>query len=317
MTRLTEFHPDKLDRLLVQELEIDPRQSSITLSAKLGISPPTVLRRIQRLCDAKAIVFVTAVFDPRALGYQTTALIGIKVQPGKVDATVDALRTCTNVQSIMVTCGRYDIIFAAFFANNEGIIRFVHQELGGMDIQDVETFIILQRVKNPWKQRSNGLRSVNDVSNHSLDELDLKLIKEMELQPRGSITDLSRKLGVSRQTVNTRLKTLQTKDAVRTITLVDSRVFGPYIGVLIFAKVRPGKIDDVVSALTPDSRVIGLAIMSGRLDINLFTTFQDSDEMSEFVRNKLGGISGVTECEVYIQAGLPQLPFTSMIQHLS
>lgn len=302
---------------MIQELEIDARKSSITLGAKLGISPPTVLRRIKRLRDAGAFVFV-ALIDPAALGYKTRALMGIKVQAGKVAATVDALRACRNIQSINLTCGRYDIIVPTFFRNNDDIVRFIRQELGRMDIESVETFVILQQIKkNASRQISNDPGIKNDHHNHSLDDLDLKLIKDLELQPGGSITDLSQKFGVSRPTIKTRLDTLQAKGILRTVTVVDPRVFGLNVSTLIFVKVRPEKIDHVVGALSQDKRVLELGIMSGRLDMNLWVVFRDSDEMSEFVRNTLGGIPGVTECEVHIQAGLPQQPSTSVIQHLS
>lgn len=315
MDKLKRFQPDKLDELLIQELEIDARQSSIALGAKLSISPPTVLRRIQRLRDARALMFVTLI-DPMALGYQTRALMGIKVRAGKVDATVNALRGCRNVQSIAVTYGRYDIILPTFFRNNREIGHFVHQELGRMDIESVETFIILQQIKNTSKQISDGLNNAENVSDYSLDDVDLKLIKELELQPIGSSAEMSRKLGISRQTITSRLKTLQNNGTVMTVTVVDPRVFGLETYALIFAKVQPGKINDAVSALAHDNRIIELGIMSGRFDINLWAAFRDSDEMSEFVRNNLGDIAGVSECEVYIQVGLPQQPSTSVIQHV-
>jgi Lrp/AsnC family transcriptional regulator, regulator for asnA, asnC and gidA len=314
MRKHVEFKPDKLDRLIIRELEVDARQSWATLGAKLGVSPTTVQRRIKELERAKALVFVTMV-DPRALGYKTHVLIGIKVQFGKADATMDALGSCRNIQALIATTGRYDIVLSAFFRDNGEIVGFVDRELGRLGhIANHETFVILHRVKDFWRNLNGDPQSTNGVQIHAPDDLDLKLMKELEMQPKRSITDLSRRLGACRRTVQSRLETLQTESVVSTHTVANQRIFGLYVTALIFVKVQSGKISDLTSVLAHDQRIPHIGVVSGRFDVFLWARFRDSDEMSEFVRKNLGDIPGVIKYEVFVQLGRPQLPLTSILE---
>lgn len=318
MRKASGFQTDELDRLLIQELEIDARLSLTALSAKLGINSTTVLRRIQRLREAGAIVFVTVV-DPRALGYQALALIGIKTQSGKAYATMDALRSYSNILAIMATTGRYDIMIAAFFHNIEEIYHFVDQELGRIgNVANIETNVVLRRdVKDHRKQMSDNLRSEDEAPGRSLDDLDLKLIKELKLQPRGTITDLSKSLGTCRRTVKTRLDALQAKGVVSTFAVANLRLLGLNVLAFILVKAQPGEIGDVTSILTPETRITHIGIVAGRFDIFLWARFRDSEDMTHFVRDNLGGIPGIAEYEVFVLAGLPHpSSMTNEVRHV-
>ncbi len=310
------LRPDELDRLLVRELEADALQSLVDLGAKLDVAPTTVLRRIRKLRDAGAFDFVTGI-EPQALGYQTRALIGIKMQPGSADDAVNALRSCHNVQLVIQTYGRYDVLTPTFFRNNEEIVAFVDQELGRLEhIANFDVFVFLEKLKDFGGAMGNRPSNTHNPQEHSLDELDLNLIKELELQPRTSTTTLSRRLGTSWQTIQTRLERLRSKGVINTVTLVDTRCFGLNVGALIFAKIQPGKVRDVAVALTHEDKVIQVAIMGGRFNLILWGIFRDSEEMSTFVRNNLGNIPWVMEYEVFIQVGLPKKPSTSVVHQI-
>jgi Lrp/AsnC family transcriptional regulator for asnA, asnC and gidA len=314
MTRLVKFKPDNLDRWIIRELEIDARQSCATLGAKLSVSPTTVQRRIKELERAKALVFITMV-DPRALGYRTHVLIGIKVQFGTAGVTMDALRSCRNIQAILSTTGRYDMVISAFFRDNGEIVNFVDQELGRLGhIANHETFVVLHRVKDIWRHVNGDPQNTDAVQIHSPDDLDLKLMKELEMQPKRSISDLSRSLGTCRHTIKSRLETLQTECIVSTKAVANRRIFGLDVTALIFVKVRSGKISDLTSALAHHQRIPHIGVVSGRFDVFLWASFRDSDEMSEFIRKNLGDNPSVIKHEVFVQMGLPQLPLTSILQ---
>ncbi|MDD5095788.1 MAG: AsnC family transcriptional regulator, partial [Dehalococcoidia bacterium] len=83
-TEITGRLLDKLDLMLIRELGIDARKSSVELGVKLGTSHTTVQRRLQALLDEGIISFVT-IADPKNLGYLTLILLGINTRPGRVD----------------------------------------------------------------------------------------------------------------------------------------------------------------------------------------------------------------------------------------
>ena len=72
---------DQTDRRIIAELVSDGRASFAELGRRVSLSPPAVAERMQRLERAGVITGYRAEIDPRALGYQLTAIVRIKPAP--------------------------------------------------------------------------------------------------------------------------------------------------------------------------------------------------------------------------------------------
>ena len=77
---------DATDRKIIGELTTDGRVSLAELGRRVNLSPPAVAERVQRLERAGVITGYRAELDPRALGYQLTAIVRIKPAPGRLSA---------------------------------------------------------------------------------------------------------------------------------------------------------------------------------------------------------------------------------------
>src|SRR6478672_8759921 len=75
---------DDTDRKIVGQLTADGRVSFAELGRRVNLSSPAVAERVQRLERAGVITGYRAEIDPRALGYQLTAIVRIKPAPGKL-----------------------------------------------------------------------------------------------------------------------------------------------------------------------------------------------------------------------------------------
>ena len=75
---------DGTDRKIIGELTTDGRVSVAELGRRVNLSPPAVAERVQRLERAGVITGYRAELDPRALGYQLTAIVRIKPAPGRL-----------------------------------------------------------------------------------------------------------------------------------------------------------------------------------------------------------------------------------------
>lgn len=75
---------DQTDRKIIGELTSDGRVSLAELGRRVNLSPPAVAERVQRLERAGVITGYRAEIDPRALGYQLTAIVRIKPAPGQL-----------------------------------------------------------------------------------------------------------------------------------------------------------------------------------------------------------------------------------------
>ncbi len=76
--RSTRARLDETDRKIIGELQDDGRVSLAELGRRVNLSSPAVADRVQRLERAGVITGYRAEVDPRALGYQLTAIVRIK-----------------------------------------------------------------------------------------------------------------------------------------------------------------------------------------------------------------------------------------------
>ena len=72
---------DETDRRIIGELTHDGRVSFAELGRRVSLSSPAVAERVQRLERAGVITGYRAEIDPRALGYQLTAIVRVKPAP--------------------------------------------------------------------------------------------------------------------------------------------------------------------------------------------------------------------------------------------
>jgi DNA-binding Lrp family transcriptional regulator len=90
---------DDIDKALLTEVQkrfpIDHRPFQV-LGEKLGISEQECLRRVGRLKEQKVIRQLSAIFDTRALGYQST-LAAMKVNPDRVDEAAEVVNAHPGV----------------------------------------------------------------------------------------------------------------------------------------------------------------------------------------------------------------------------
>jgi Lrp/AsnC family leucine-responsive transcriptional regulator len=69
---------DATDHRIISELSADGRVSLAELGRRVSLSSPAVAERVKRLEQAGVIAGYRADIDPRALGYQLTAIVRVK-----------------------------------------------------------------------------------------------------------------------------------------------------------------------------------------------------------------------------------------------
>ena len=71
---------DDVDMRIVDLLQTDARLTQASIAKKVGLSQPSVADRIRKLEEQKIIVGYTARVDPRKLGKDVTAFIGVGIE---------------------------------------------------------------------------------------------------------------------------------------------------------------------------------------------------------------------------------------------
>jgi Lrp/AsnC family transcriptional regulator, regulator for asnA, asnC and gidA len=140
----------ELDKRIIEHLQEDGRRPFTQIAAVLGVSEAAVRARTNRLVE-RGIIQVVGVADPGKLGFQQ-ALIGIRCEPGRIVEVADALAELQEVDYVVVTAGRFDILIEAVAEDNEGLLHFLNerlQRIGG--VRDTETFTYLRLVKQTYQ----------------------------------------------------------------------------------------------------------------------------------------------------------------------
>ena len=141
---------DDLDRKLIELLQVNGRASNAGIAREVGVSEGTVRRRLRRLIQEE-IVRVVGVPDPQKMGLNTVALVGIQVDPDKMDSVAAKLAQLSEVQYVSLTTGSYDIFIWVAMASSEELGRFLRQKVGvTAGIRRTETFVHLAIVKKGY-----------------------------------------------------------------------------------------------------------------------------------------------------------------------
>ena len=134
---------DELDKSVIGILQIDGRESNAKIARQLGVSEGTIRRRLKRLIDDRTIQ-VTALPEPSKLGLNTEAIIGLQVDPGKLEEVASELGSVPQTLSVSVTTGAFDIFAWVAVKTQEELHSFLLGVVGKIEgVRRSETFVSL------------------------------------------------------------------------------------------------------------------------------------------------------------------------------
>lgn len=117
--------------------------STARIARTLGVSEPTVRKRIDRLRDA-GVLRVMGLLDPAATGFPVYAVICVQVQPGVLKEVGRRFAQLDRVAMVQYTTGRFDIFVEAMLESNRALYDFLGDEVAAIDgIAAAETFHVL------------------------------------------------------------------------------------------------------------------------------------------------------------------------------
>jgi len=141
---------DELDSHIIDILQKDGRASNAGIARQVGVSEGTVRRRLRLLMEDD-IIRVMAVPDPMKLGYDATALIGLQVEPGSVDAVAEALAKLKEVHFVAATTGAHDLFVWVAVRSSEELGSFLKNKLGAIpSVSRTETYVNLEVKKRTY-----------------------------------------------------------------------------------------------------------------------------------------------------------------------
>lgn len=150
---------DDVDRRIMKLLRHDARLSYAHVARTVGVSEPTVRKRIDRLVHAGAIINAARI-NPAPIGFPIDAMIGINVVRGRVKEVGRNLAEMENVAYVAYVAGNFDIIIQAYLPHTEGLFKFLNEDLEKIEgIASTQTWNVLRTEKffYNWEGEDIGL----------------------------------------------------------------------------------------------------------------------------------------------------------------
>ena len=140
---------DDVDAGIVDLLQADARLTQAQIAKKVGLSQPSVAERIRKLEEQRIITGYTAKVDPRKLGKDITAFIGVGIEhPRYFDAFAKKVMGLEEVLECHRVAGQDSYLLKVRTENTGTLDRLLTEELRTLPgVTRTHTTIVLCSVK--------------------------------------------------------------------------------------------------------------------------------------------------------------------------
>jgi Lrp/AsnC family transcriptional regulator, regulator for asnA, asnC and gidA len=135
------------DRMLIRLLQQNARISFAELSRVTGIPESTVRRRVERLQD-RGIIRFAMIADANQLGYQISAIIGLRVDIARLEDLRGTVAEMSEVVFAAFLTGSFDIMLQIVVETQEALVDFLMRAAAIEGVRASETFL-MPRVLKP------------------------------------------------------------------------------------------------------------------------------------------------------------------------
>ena len=157
--------------------------------------------------------------------------------------------------------------------------------------------------------------SIRDAPEHVLDELDLRIIRELQEHGRLSNVDLADRVGLSAAPCLRRMRALERAGIIRKyVALVDAKSIG--LGVTVFVQIRvdlqlKGRFEAFEQSVIGRPEVLECYLMTGDADYLMRVLVPDVDAYQRLLSQWLRRVEGITG--IKSSFGLKQVKYSTSL----
>jgi DNA-binding Lrp family transcriptional regulator len=141
---------DRTDRAILRTLQRDASVSNVALAAKVNLSAPACLRRVERLKELGLIKGVVALLNPHLLDVGMLVMIGVVLDRSTPESFADfekAAQTVSGCMECHVVTGEFDYFMLVRTRDNDSFNRLHAEQLLYLPgVRQVRTFMVLKQV---------------------------------------------------------------------------------------------------------------------------------------------------------------------------
>ena len=138
---------DAVDRHIMAALHKDGRVPFAKIAKQLKVSPGMIRMRYNRMLEM-GYLKVVAISNPMRIGFNTMAVIGIRVEGDKLLKVAEEIAGLEEVIYLIVVSGHYDILAEVMCRDRADMLRFMTDKLYRIPgVRETESFMHLKIVK--------------------------------------------------------------------------------------------------------------------------------------------------------------------------
>lgn len=248
---------DAVDAVLVRELQRDGRATFQALADRVGLSRTAVRARVQHLLETE-VVRVVGIVHSAVVGTEAIGHVSITVDGASREVAV-TIAERPAVSFTALTAGPYDVV-AQVRARDDGALAAEVDHIRAVPgVRAAEVFRSVSTVRDAH----SVVRELGDVT---LDDIDWRLLQELQRDGRAPYTRLAQIIGLSQAATRARVVRLMRSGVIQVTGLADPLALGAAeLGG--FGIVVTGALRRVADAVAAQDGVRYLATGFGRYDI--------------------------------------------------
>jgi Lrp/AsnC family transcriptional regulator for asnA, asnC and gidA len=298
-----------VDRAIVEILQRDGRRPYSQIATEVGVTEKTARRRVQALLEAGSI-HITALTDPRTLGYGAAALVGVALDGTRpANEVAESLTAIDAADYVVVSAGRFAIFLEVFCRDMAHLNEVVDGQVRATPgVGQLELFPYLSlyyqqadfgAVAAEGRSDDSGVRAVD------LEPLDRRIIWELSRDGRAPYQAIADALEISEAQVRTRMKRMTEAGAVKVIAIVNPLRYAYGTMAWIGLRAAPGvRLQSVAEELARLPYVTYVVICTGSLDLFAEVVCRSQEEMLELLDGEIRRLPGAEHFEVFLYMDL-------------
>ena len=139
---------DDISKQIIEQLQVDGRQSYAAIGKAVGLSEAAVRQRVQRLQET-GVMQIVAVTDPLTLGFRRQAMIGLKCD-GDLEKVADDLAAMQEIDYVVFTAGSFDLLLEVVCEDDDHLLEILSQVRAVPQVTSTETLVYLKLRKQTY-----------------------------------------------------------------------------------------------------------------------------------------------------------------------
>jgi Lrp/AsnC family transcriptional regulator for asnA, asnC and gidA len=297
------------DKEVFRLLQEDGRRSFVAMAEDLGVDETRVRRRVEKLI-ADDVFSVTVVADPRLLGLDYMAWIGITALPAFSASVAAQLVAFPEVKFAARCSGRLNVMAEVACVSAVALQSLLDsvRMLEGVDRVESAVYLDVLQQRFQWlvdDQPGEAPHGVLSSRAPASGPGDAALIRELRRDGRASFRDLGDRLGLTGRAVSKRLQELIAARAVQVIAVANPLNFGFTAMAWLGIRTVPG-VDStsIARRLTTVSGLDYVVVPAGPWDLMAELVCHDQLEMTDLIETRIGAMEGVRLIETFPYSGI-------------